>query len=697
MWQNKIFQKLQSIDRYGTQITLTLDKKQKFTTAFGGCLSIITWMCALGYLGYCLYRVDSHEYQMASIDGYKGDLLDINHNLTGHFDAAFQVQYAGSNMDVHRNIDTYFTMYVQQLAQSTDEATGRPKMTTLQEYNMMPCTDERFGAELINEARSLGISKYWCMNETELHIQNGKKLIAVYFDYCNQTFLDIMHPGKGMKCKTIAQINDEIPFIALFRYFKNSFLDYNEFDKNPVKGVLRNKIHQLFANKTIHHTVLATRHTAYLKDDKFSNYGGDTEHIFYDFDSVKMELIYDYNPYEKFVGDYFPNGLPLLKLDFEINVYFTKKYRKVMTVLDAVAQTGGIMGVLVGFGAILNGLFQSALFKIQMIGLLYTTTNYQKQNKNDNFANFSKDVEPFNSMRGLIKINNESNNSNEKQTINASSTSNSIIGEIINKIISRKPLLFDKWLIIRQEILSKIYFCRKDINQKFKTYTQADLKMNYELDVVNLIKKMRQVDVLTKILVNINQQNLIKFGEDSSINLNESSLQINENDSKNIQSLEQQLGKLAKQSEKQNNAKQLMQLLSGQELHNSAIPISSIEKLSGSFKKIKKNKSQHTTSLKKKSVKYLQITSSQVNCKINESRSVQKSDTTKKYFEEVSINSPIVKRQKHKHRQFSDQQHSLRSVNIEQCQAPKDSELEERIPSQGSKLSACKYVIKISE
>eukprot|EP00347_Sterkiella_histriomuscorum_P012248 403369322 len=409
---NKILSKLQGIDRFGTQITLTLDKKQKFTTAIGGCLSIITWIGALGYFAYCLYRVDSHEYQMASIDGYKGEVLDVDHNMTGHFDAAYQVQYGGPNYDVYMNMDTYFTMYVQQYAQSTDLSTGRPTMTTLREYNMMPCTDDRFGQDLISEAQSIGISKYWCINGTELYIENGKKLFGVLFDYCNQTFLDIMHPGKGLKCKTIEQINPEIKYIVLFRYFKNSFLDYNEFDKKPVKGVLRNKAHQVFPYKTIQHTVLSTRHTAYLKDDKFSNYGGDTQYTFYDFDSVKMELSYDYNPYDRYVGGYFPNGLALLQFQFEINVYYTQKYRKVMTVLDAIAQTGGIMGVLVGIGAILNGLFQSALFKLKMIGLLYTTTNFQKSNKNENL--FSRDMQP-NSKRALNKINNDSSDSYEKK------------------------------------------------------------------------------------------------------------------------------------------------------------------------------------------------------------------------------------------------------------------------------------------
>eukprot|EP00347_Sterkiella_histriomuscorum_P000573 403375326 len=696
---NKILSKLQGIDRYGTQITLTLDKKQKFTTAFGGCLSIITWIGALGYFAYCLYRVDSHEYQMASIDGYKGEVLDINHNMTGHFDAAFQVQYAGPNYDVYMNMDTYFTMYVQQFSQSTDLNTGRPSMKTLREYNMMPCTDDRFGQDLISEAQSLGISKYWCINGTELHIQNGKKLFAVYFDYCNQTFLDIMHPGKGLVCKTIAQINPEIPFVALFRYFKNSYLDYNEFDKNPVKGVLRNKAHQVFPYKTIQHTVLATRHTAYLKDDKFSSYGRDTEHTFYDFDSVKMELAFDYNPYDRYQADYFPNGLPLLQFDFEINAYYTKKYRKVMTILDAVAQTGGIMGVLVGFGAILNGLFQSALYKLKMIGLLYTTTKYQKAKARGNLNDFSKDFQPNNSMRALKKTNHDSSDSNSKNKNKSNSPQNSLIGDIINKIMTSRPLIFHKWSIIWHELSNKFYFCRKGLDQKFKEYALADLKMNHELDVVHIIKKMRQVDVLTKILVNINQQQLLKFGEDSTITLKEESQQISQSDSLKFKIIEKQLGELEKRSAKSNNAKQLMQLLSGQNQHGSTT--SSEEKLYDSLNKLKSKKSEPVIQSNNKNKKQSKVSHPQVNINFNDGKLDQNSEQSQQLFEQI-INQKSnykVKNQKHKnHKQRRPKDcDSERQIPVEQYQTPTEDIQEERTSPKNSKYNINKNIIKISE
>lgn len=111
---------------------------------------------------------------MSSVDGYKGYVLDITHNLTGHFDAAFQVQYAGSNLDVYINPDLYFTIYAQQLSQYTDVNTGAIVMTVEKEYNMMKCPNGRFGDDLEAEAMSLGIpNSYQCINGTEFYQLQG--------------------------------------------------------------------------------------------------------------------------------------------------------------------------------------------------------------------------------------------------------------------------------------------------------------------------------------------------------------------------------------------------------------------------------------------------------------------------------------------------------------------------------------------
>ena len=54
-----------------------------------------------------------------------------------------------------------------------------------------------------------------------------------------------------------------------------------------------------------------------------------------------------------------------------MNQKYTIKYRKVLTLIDAVSQTGGIIGVLAGLGVIINNLFASTIFKLKIIKKMY--------------------------------------------------------------------------------------------------------------------------------------------------------------------------------------------------------------------------------------------------------------------------------------------------------------------------------------
>lgn len=61
---SKIGSVIQSADRYGVPITLNLSQQDKFSTIPGGLVSIVTYIGAIAYFGYCLDRVMNNEYQM---------------------------------------------------------------------------------------------------------------------------------------------------------------------------------------------------------------------------------------------------------------------------------------------------------------------------------------------------------------------------------------------------------------------------------------------------------------------------------------------------------------------------------------------------------------------------------------------------------------------------------------------------------
>eukprot|EP00347_Sterkiella_histriomuscorum_P017234 403350168 len=573
---HKLASSLKGIDRFGSQITLTLNKKNNFNTCFGGVLSILAWMGALAYFAYCLHRVNQNEYQMASINGYKGNVFDYTHNLTGHFDPAFILQYVGPNMDVYANMDTYFTMYVQQMNQHTDPYTGASSWTLQYEYNMMKCNIERFGSDLQEDAKFLGLANFWCMNGTDLTITNKQTSFSIIFDYCNQTFLDRMYPGQGKICKTIDQITPELSKSTLYRYYKTSYLDFNEFAKNPVKSYFKNNAYSIIPNKTQQNSAYVTRHSAELQDNKFSGYATPKHQEFYDFDQIKLELKFDYDPYNK-QSHYYPNGIALIQFNFELNAFYTLNQRRVFTVLDAVSQTGGIAGVLIGLFSIINSLFQSTLFKLQLMRQLYT-----KQKKSNSTK--AKQVNQFN-------FQNQESSSQNNNTKDSQITQQTLISQMIFKISQLKPFELKTSRLIWHEIKKKVCFCKRNIvSKKLTQFKQAEEKLNQELDLLIILKKLRRVDFLTKMLVDANHIQLIKYAEDSSYHAKMDTEIKKENTDANAVS--KQLKELIKDSKKSANAKRFFKILSlelnDQQQTNAQQNISSIQNLSFKKERLKK-------------------------------------------------------------------------------------------------------------
>jgi hypothetical protein len=69
-------------------------------------------------------------------------------------------------------------------------------MKTQWEYPMVPCKEYHFKPEELEEAKGLGmLGSYYCMNGTEIYLDQDNRVFSVIVDYCNQTFLDKMYPG----------------------------------------------------------------------------------------------------------------------------------------------------------------------------------------------------------------------------------------------------------------------------------------------------------------------------------------------------------------------------------------------------------------------------------------------------------------------------------------------------------------------
>jgi hypothetical protein len=65
-------------------------------------------------------------------------------------------------------------------------------------------------------------------------------------------------------CKTIDEVTPILNFVSLKSYTRNEYVDFEEFDKHPIKGTFRNRADQLTPYKSNIMTMMATRHNAIL-------------------------------------------------------------------------------------------------------------------------------------------------------------------------------------------------------------------------------------------------------------------------------------------------------------------------------------------------------------------------------------------------------------------------------------------------
>src|SRR4051812_13539850 len=99
--QNKItfFTKVESFfkvfDRYGTLVSLTFNNQNKFKTAFGGVLSILSFIIVASYLFYLTDDVRTFKFSINSSSIQRDIIRDSSiYNIKDYFDFALQAIYA---------------------------------------------------------------------------------------------------------------------------------------------------------------------------------------------------------------------------------------------------------------------------------------------------------------------------------------------------------------------------------------------------------------------------------------------------------------------------------------------------------------------------------------------------------------------------------------------------------------------------
>ena len=90
LYMHKVKSCLKLFDRYGSVVSLTFNDDTKFKTAFGGLLSITSWIIIASYLIYLTNDVYNYKFSINSSSKQRDVIRDSTIiNVKDNFDVAF--------------------------------------------------------------------------------------------------------------------------------------------------------------------------------------------------------------------------------------------------------------------------------------------------------------------------------------------------------------------------------------------------------------------------------------------------------------------------------------------------------------------------------------------------------------------------------------------------------------------------------
>lgn len=144
--------------------------------------------------------------------------------------------------------------------------------------------------------------------------------------------------------------------------------------------------------------------------------------------------------------------------------------------------------------------------KTEMI--FYTNSNYEKNSNNNIIGDIksnkgTKDVFKNSNLKSIFG---SSNKISQKSSLDIKNFKDEYISKF--KIRRSKTLKLSTWDVLMKYLLCKLYKKKKFENH---VYNEGQKKLNYYLDVLTLIKKSQELELIKRIIFSKDQQNLINF------------------------------------------------------------------------------------------------------------------------------------------------------------------------------------------
>eukprot|EP00347_Sterkiella_histriomuscorum_P021629 403333316 len=519
------------IDLYGKQVTLTYKGDDQFKTRIGASISFIllTSLIAFAlYKGVILIQKSSSDIRKQTF--YQNINKDYEVKVLNGFDFAFLVNDANFN-DIYD--PTYFSIDISMVSRRWDQnenGDGRVnKKDGTVNIGFEKCgmngllTDDQESVEYV------GIYNYYCptMKNYSLYGQ----FYSDKFRYVRIQVTQCRNTTTFNSCKSNEEIVNYIKKTAaqLSFIFVNSYFDSTSYDV-PIKSYLDDTFYWSFLpgyNKKTN--VYFKRNKIELSDTYLSGILNDEGLSFYQIENFRETLEQQSSTFE------------LAQVYFRYDKQYDNNQRAIYGITDFFGDVGGFQSSLFFVGAILVSIFQERLFYASLIKRIYQLDKSQKhqqkqdqsslqhQDSNINDSNpfglkasktISIAVGPLVSQTSTEgkegsgppdQLQKKQTMSERFQSILKKQFTGNNADKVSDKLMLLASFISQNNYITNQISRKKRHYKNISKHKKHFLYKKGENKVAGELDCISMIKMIRQMKLMTYILLSKKQKLLLKF------------------------------------------------------------------------------------------------------------------------------------------------------------------------------------------
>eukprot|EP00347_Sterkiella_histriomuscorum_P018817 403344057 len=488
---------LRSIDRFGYPVSLTYKNNQTFTSGFGGCMTILSFISLIIYFGFMLNDVIQRNRYTITETTYLRDLYSDTSEYKFsryQFDYAVFPVYAGFNPAV-TNIHQYFSLKFYTIIQSPKvnyTANEYPINITYSDVNYTQCTPDRFNGEPARAGISL--VGWLCPNFTDLTLQGkGSSLLNKKFrfevTYCEKNYLKQMFPN--LECKPTMETDAIIQDTYILISQLEQYLDVGEFDKSPLKNTIRSA-QMTLSDDTRFDWLFLSENYVILKDSRVASTIG-TQNITYSMFRNQMT-----NQQKRAGKSLF------LQQSILIDDLVKITQRTTYNLIDALTATGGFASIIMIIFRLLTSRIQKILYFTSIIKKLYLHMD-----------------DKFKDQIYKIAMNNiQSSGSNRFQNPQGEIKKQNKLQQTVNKYIIPNKHGANSTQNNQEEPSSqRDLLNKKQFQNDFViSENQGVRKLQKEFDMVRHLKKIRVADSVAELTLSQFQRELIPFFDRNILN-----------------------------------------------------------------------------------------------------------------------------------------------------------------------------------